>query len=209
MPPPPPFDSATLRLIAITDDVRDGVAGLVERASAAVRGGATMVQLRLKDVDARTLVAAGRALVDGLRVPVLVNDRVDVALACGAAGAHLGARDIPIADARRIVPAGFILGASVSRAEDLENARLADYVGIGPVYATSSKADAGAAVGEPVFAELARRAALPAVAIGGVTAERLPSLRRAGAAGAAVISAIFGAPDPEVAAAALRSASEI
>ena len=209
MPPPLPFDSATLRLIAITDDLRDGVAGLVERASAAVRGGATMVQLRLKDVDARTLVAAGRALVDGLRVPVLVNDRVDVALACGAAGAHLGASDIPIADARRIVPAGFILGASVSRAEDLENARLADYVGIGPVYATSSKADAGAAVGEPVFAELARRAALPAVAIGGVTAERLPSLRRAGAAGAAVISAIFGAPDPEVAAAALRSASEI
>jgi thiamine-phosphate pyrophosphorylase len=209
VPPPLPFDSATLRLIAITDDLRDGVAGLVERASAAVRGGATMVQLRLKDVDARTLVAAGRALVDGLRVPVLVNDRVDVALACGAAGAHLGASDIPIADARRIVPAGFILGASVSRAEDLENARLADYVGIGPVYATSSKADAGAAVGEPVFAELARRAALPAVAIGGVTAERLPSLRRAGAAGAAVISAIFGAPDPEVAAAALRSASEI
>ena len=209
MPPPLPFDSATLRLIAITDDLRDGVAGLLERASAAVRGGATMVQLRLKDVDARTLVSAGRALVEGLRVPVLVNDRVDVALACGAAGAHLGASDIPIAEARRIVPAGFILGASVSRAEDLENARLADYVGIGPVYFTSSKADAGAAVGEPVFAELARRAALPAVAIGGVTAERLPALRRAGAAGAAVISAIFGAPDPEVAAAALRSASEI
>jgi len=203
------LDPSTLRVIAITDDLRDGVAGLVARASAAVRGGATMVQLRLKDANARDMVTVGRALVGGLAVPVLVNDRVDVALACGAAGAHLGASDLPIADARRIVPPHFILGASIARAEDLENARLADYVGIGPVYPTISKADAGEALGEAAFAELARGAARPAVAIGGVTAERLPALRQVGAAGVAVISAIFGAPDPAAAAAALRSASEI
>ena len=203
----PRFDPAALRLIAITDDLRDGTEGLVARASAAVRGGATMVQLRLKDVGGRRLVEVGRALVASLGVPVLVNDRVDVALACGAAGAHLGASDLPIADARRIVPPGFILGASISVEADLANARDADYVGIGPVYPTSSKLDAGDALGEALFADFRRRADLPAVAIGGVTAGNVPELHRLGAAGVAVISAIFGSADPAAAAAALRSAS--
>jgi thiamine-phosphate pyrophosphorylase len=205
--PAPRFDPASLRVIAVTDDLRDGTDGLVGRAAAAVRGGATMVQLRLKDAGGRSLVEVGRALVASLSVPVLVNDRVDVALACGAAGAHLGASDLPIADARRIVPPGFILGASVSAEADLANARPADYVGIGPVYPTSSKLDAGDALGEALFAELARRSGRPAVAIGGVSAAHLPALRRLGAAGVAVISAIFGSADPAAAAAALRSAS--
>ena len=89
-------DDARLRLCAITDDLRDGVTGLVERAVAAERGGATMVLLRLKHVDARELLSAGRALVEALSIPVVVSERLDVALACGAAGVHLQAESMPI-----------------------------------------------------------------------------------------------------------------
>lgn len=200
------LDPDSLRLVAITDDLRDGIAGLVERARSAERGGATMVQLRLKTVDARTLVAVGTALVDALAVPVLVNDRIDVALACGAAGVHLGFDDIPVRAARRIVPPGFVLGASVGADAEVANGREADYVGIGPVYATASKPDAGAAIG---LGELARLAALcgrPAVGIGGITSANAANVIGAGVAGVAVIQGVFGRATPETAAAALRSA---
>ena len=193
---------AALALCAITDDLRDGLDGLVGRARAAVEGGATMVQLRLKHADARTMVEAGRALVAALAVPLIVNDRVDVALACGAAGAHLGFDDLPIAAARTIVPPGFVLGASVGSDAEVENGALADYVGIGPVHATASKADAGAAIGVEGFATLARATGRPALAIGGVEPADVAALRAAGAAGVAVIRAIFGQADPRAAAAA-------
>ena len=204
------LDPATLRLLAITDDLRDGTEGLVARAEAAARGGATMVQLRLKVADARTLVHVGRALVAVLRplgVPVLVNDRVDVALACGAAGAHLGADDLPVRAARRVVPPSFVLGASLGSEAELENAREADYVGIGPLYATGSKLDAGDAIGVEAFARLRRAAGRPAVAIGGISVANVAPVMAAGAEGVAVIRAVFSASDPRRAAAALRSAS--
>lgn len=204
------FDRRSLALVAITDDLRDGVAGLVGRALAAAAGGATMVQLRLKAADARTQVEVGRALVsalDPLGVPLVVNDRVDVALACGAAGAHLGAEDLPIHAARAIVPPGFFLGASISADPDVENARAADYVGIGPVYPTGSKLDAGEAIGVDAFARLLRAAGRPAVAIGGITSENIAPLLEAGADGVAVIRAVLSASDPRAAAEALRSAS--
>ena len=193
-------------LIAITDTP----ANLIDRARAAVRGGATMIQLRLKDADARTLTEVGRALVAALDVPVVINDRADVALACGAAGAHLGADDVPISALRRVVPPGFILGASAGNDAELDAAGGADYVGIGAVYATGSKADAGAAIGVAEFARLAARArdrGIPAVAVGGITAATAGTLRSAGAAGVAVISAIFGARDPETAARAFTQVS--
>lgn len=202
-------DGALLRalaLCAITDDLRDGTAGLVARVEAAVAGGATMVQLRLKHADARTMVEVGRALVAAVPVPVIVNDRVDVALACGAAGAHLGADDLPIAAARAIVPPGFLLGASVGDEHEVENGRLADYVGIGPVYGTTSKADAGDAIGVARFAALREATGRPALAIGGVEAAHVGELRAAGAAGVAVIRAILGARDPRAAAAAFVTA---
>ena len=201
------FDAASLRLVAITDDIRDGIPGLVERARSAEEGGATMVQLRLKAVDARTLVAAGAALVQALRVPVLVNDRVDVALVCGAAGAHLGFDDIPVAAARRIVPAGFVLGASVGADGEAANGRDADYVGIGPVYATASKRDAGAAIGTDELARLIALCGRPAVGIGGIVPENAASVIGAGAAGVAVIQGVFGRVNPATAAAALRLAT--
>jgi thiamine-phosphate pyrophosphorylase len=201
------FDPAALTLLAITDDLRDGRAGLVARAEAAVRGGATMVQLRLKDVDGRTLVEVARELVAALSVPVLVNDRADVALAAGAAGVHLGADDLPPRALRRVVPDGFVIGASVGSDAELPQAEGADYVGIGPVFATASKSDAGDAIGVAEFARLAALTGLPAVAIGGITPENTPAVLAAGACGVAVIRAVFGADDPSSAARSLRHAS--
>jgi thiamine-phosphate pyrophosphorylase len=195
-----------VELIAITDHAE----ALVPRARAAVHGGATMIQLRLKHADARTLAAIARALIEAVDVPVIINDRADVALAVGAAGAHLGADDVPIPALRNVVPPGFILGASAGNDAELDEAMGAgaDYVGIGAVYATGSKSDAGAPIGINEFARLAARAAqhgLPAVAVGGITAATAHTVREAGAAGVAVISAIFGAHDPEAAARALRA----
>lgn len=201
------FDPETLKLVAITDDLRDGRFGLVARAAAAEQGGATMVQLRLKDVDGRTLVEVARALVTALTVPLVVNDRADVALAAGAAGVHLGADDVPARVLRPALPRGFIIGASVGSEDEVPNAVGADYVGIGPVFATASKSDAGDAIGIGEFARLAGLAGLPSVAIGGMTADNAAALMAAGARGVAVIRAVFAAPDPSSAARSLRRAT--
>jgi len=203
------MDERALRLVAITDDLRDGVDGLRARAERAVNGGATMIQLRLKDADARTLVEVAKALVRALpRVPVIVNDRLDVALVAGAAGVHVGPDDLPAAAVRRLVPEGFVVGASVGSDAEIVLARGADYVGIGPLYETASKPDAGRAIGPVAFARLAKACRIPAVAIGGIDASNAGAAMRAGAAGVAVIRAVFGAPDPEGAARAIRAAED-
>jgi thiamine-phosphate pyrophosphorylase len=202
------MDAELLRLVAITDDLHDGVAGLVARAAGAVRGGATMIQLRLKDADARTMVEVARALGLALPagVPVVVNDRLDVALAAGASGVHVGPNDLPATAVRRLVPPGFIVGASVGSDAEIVLARDADYVGIGPLYDTTTKPDAGAGIGAEAFARLARSCRLPAVAIGGIDATNASAALRAGAAGVAVIRAVMGAREPEAAARAIRAA---
>ena len=200
------LDPSSLLLCAITDDARDGVDGLVARASEAVAGGATMVQLRLKDAPSRRLFDAARALVERLPVPVIVNDRVDVALASGAAGVHVGAEDVPASAIRPFVPPGFVIGASVTGAHDLPDLAGADYAGIGPVFPTSSKPDAAPAMGLATFAELAARAGIPSVAIGGVDESNAAAVVAAGASGIAVIRAVFGSDDPRAAARALRRA---
>jgi thiamine-phosphate pyrophosphorylase len=202
----PAFDREMLRVMAITDDLRDGREGLVARAELAVRGGATSVQLRLKDVDVRVMLEVARLLIARCTVPVLVNDRLDVALAAGAAGAHLGADDLPIQAARRIVPPGFVLGASLGSQDEIAGTVGADYVGVGPVFATVSKVDAGPSIGLEEMRLLVQQAGLPAVAIGGITTENAPTVLRAGADGVAVISAIFGSRDPLRATQSLRSA---
>ena len=194
------MDTAILRLIAITDNVRDGQAGLIERAAASARGGATCIQLRLKDVSARDLAGLAAELIRSVGIPVIINDRADVALAVGAAGVHLGADDIPVRAVRSFAPAGFIVGASVGSDEEIENAKGADYVGIGPVYATGSKKDAGKAIGVDGFSRLAVATGLPAVAIGGITAANARAAIEAGAAGVASIASLFGAIDPLAAA---------
>jgi len=199
------IDTSWLRLIAITDNVRDGQSGLIARASAAVQGGATCVQLRLKDVAARDLVGVARELIRTVNVPVIVNDRADVAIAAGAAGVHLGADDVPVSAARSIAPPGFLIGASVGCDAEAPLAEGADYVGVGPVFATRSK-NAGTPIGLGEFRRLAQLTGLPAIAIGGITPENARSAIDAGAVGIAVISSIFGVNDPLAAAQALASA---
>ena len=200
------IDPSILRLIAITDNVRDGQSGLIARAVAAVNGGATCVQLRLKDVAARDLVGVARELIKSVSVPVIVNDRADVAIAAGAAGVHLGADDAPVSAVRAIAPNGFLIGASVGSDEEVPLAAGADYVGVGPVFGTSSKSDAGSAIGLAEFTRLSTATGLPTVAIGGITAANARSALDAGAIGIAVISSIFGAIDPLAAAQELASA---
>ncbi|HEY7877431.1 MAG TPA: thiamine phosphate synthase [Gemmatimonadaceae bacterium] len=204
------FAPECLRLVAITDGLHSGTSELVDRAGAAVRGGATMIQLRLKDADARTLMEVSRRLLSVLpnTVPLVVNDRADVAIAAGAAGVHVGPDDLSPGAIRRIAPPGFIIGASVGTDHEVPAAGKADYVGVGPVFPTDSKLDAGDAIGTARFGELATRCGRPAVAIGGIDATNAALAIAAGAAGVAVIRAVFGATDPEDAARALRAAME-
>jgi thiamine-phosphate pyrophosphorylase len=201
------LDSDALTLVAITSGDADSADTLVQRACACVRGGATMVQLRLKDASPRTQVEVARALIAALPadVPLIMNDRADLALAAGAAGVHVGADDLPAATVRRLVGPGLIIGVSVGSDAEAVQAADADYVGIGPVYATASKGDAGAAIGVAELQRLAALCARPAVAIGGIDASNAGALIGAGVRGIAVIRALFSAPDPEQAARSLRS----
>lgn len=202
------LDPDTLTLVAITDGVRGGADEIVQRALACVRGGATMVQLRLKDADARTQVEVARALLVSLppSVPLIMNDRADLAIAAGAAGVHVGPEDLPAAAVRRILGPDRIVGVSVGNDAEALQASDADYVGIGPVYATASKGDAGDAIGVAELERLAVLCARPAVGIGGIDAANAAAVIAAGACGVAVIRALFSAGDPEEAARSLRSA---
>lgn len=200
------LDPKILRLVAITDDAEDRRKDLVERVAAAVRGGATSVQVRLKTAAPREVVEVTRSIMGAVSVPVIVNDRADIALAAGAAGVHVGEADLPVIAIRRFAPADFIIGASLGGDAELANARDADYVGIGPVYGSDSKSDAGAAIGVEGFKRLAAMVSHPALAVGGITADKALQITVAGAAGVAVINAIFKAPDPETATRAIADA---
>ena len=180
------------------------------RRAVAGGGGATIIQVRLKDALPSEVVALARALVGALGVPVIVNDRVDVALAAGAAGAHLGQEDPPLDRLRPHVPPGFLLGLSVGSPAEAARGRAwpADYWSVGPCFATANKPDAGAPLGAAGFGRLAQLAppGIPVIGIGGVTAANAPALVREGAAGVAVIGAVWEAAEPAAAARALRAA---
>jgi thiamine-phosphate pyrophosphorylase len=199
-----------LRLMVITDAALLQGRDALEACRRAVRGGATMIEVRMKGAPARDLLGLTRGLVQALTVPVIVNDRVDVALVAGAAGAHLGHDDPPLDALRPHVPAGFLLGLSVGSRSEVERARPwpADYWSVGPCFATAHKPDAGAPLGAEGFASLRRLAppGIPVIAIGGVTAANAGALMRAGAAGVAVLGAVWSASDPTAATRALRAA---
>ena len=193
--------AAVVRLMLVTEDGLVAGRDLVALALAAERGGVTSVQLRLKRAPAREQVAAARALVGALRIPVLVNDRPDVALAAGAAGVHLGPEDLPVPLARKVVPTGFILGASAGSPDEAAAAAGADYWGIGPWRRTETKTDAGEALGpEGLRRIVALARGMPCIAIGGVRPEDIAEVLAAGGVGVAVVSGILGAADVEAAA---------
>lgn len=193
--------AAQLRLILVTDDVLLADRDLVTVCRAAAQGGVSCIELRLKRVSPRELVARARDLVAALTVPVLVNDRLDVALAAGAAGVHLGGDDLPVALARRISPAGFVIGASVGTREEIPAGLGADYWGVGPWRPSLTKPDAGAPIGPEGFrAIVAEAEGIPCVAIGGILPADVDRVRRAGGAGVAVVSGILGEENVERAA---------
>ena len=190
-----------VRLMLVTDDRLVEGRDLLALALAAERGGVTSVQVRLKRATGRELAEAVRVLIRALRVPVIVNDRPDVALATGAAGVHLGPDDLSPDLVRRIAPPGFLIGTSVGSEEEAAATGPADYWGIGPWRATATKEDAGRALGPEGFTRLIRLAGTtPGIAIGGVIPDDVPVVLRRGGVGVAVVSGILGEGDVEAAA---------
>lgn len=207
-----------LRLNAIVDPERAGGRDLAELARLCAEGGATLVQLRDKVSETRAMVAEARAIKKALApfaVAFVVNDRVDVALAAAADGVHLGPDDMAVADARRLLGPGAIIGLSVKNVAAAEAApvELIDYVGSGGVYATLSKQQKNPPIGPEglarIIALLRERAQqcnreLPVCGIAGIDATNAGAVIAAGADGVAVISALSLTPDPAAAARALR-----
>jgi len=197
--------SLDLSLYLVTDTVLCGQRGVPATVRAAIAGGVTVVQLRDPAATTRQLYEAAvalRAVVGD--VPLIVNDRLDVALAAGADGVHLGQSDLPVRKARGIAGDDFIIGWSVSTTDEVDHAADIDYLGIGPVFPTATKPDAGAALGPAKVRELADRSSLPTVAIGGITVGNAAEI--AGVDGICVVSAICAADDPRAAAESLRKA---
>jgi thiamine-phosphate pyrophosphorylase len=206
--------SVDLTLYVLADPVRAHGRSLADISAAAARGGATLVQLRDKSGETRALVEQARAVkhaLAGSGVPVLINDRVDVALASGANGVHLGRDDLDQRTARRLLGPRAIIGATVRADEDV-NALVPgaiDYVCVGGVFATKSKDNPDPPIGVQGFARLARlvreRApGIPVGAIAGIDESNAGEVIGAGADGIAVVSAVTAAKDPEAAARALR-----
>lgn len=196
-------------LTVVTDDRLSLGRPQIQVVRAAIAGGATVVQLRQKEGTTRAMVELGRALRALTRdagVALIVNDRLDVALAVEADGVHVGQDDMPADVARRLIGPAALLGVSAATPDEARAAEAAgaDYVGVGSVYATGSKADAGAPIGLAGLAAVAAVVRVPVVAIGGIGPGRAADCIRHGAAGVAVISAIVSQPEPEVAARLLR-----
>ncbi len=200
-----------LSLYYVTDTPLSARHGLIETALMAVRGGATLIQLRDPLAKASWLVEQGRALAIVLKplgVPLIINDRPDVALAVGAEGVHLGQEDLPPQAARAILGAAAIIGLSITDAVQMKDVPwdLVDHLGIGPVLSKGVKPDAAEPMGLQGLASCVRLSRKPVVAIGGMTVEAVPDVIATGAEGLAVVVAIAGADDPEDAAAAFRTA---
>lgn len=199
-----------LRLYVVLDLGLAGGKPLAELGADAVAGGATMLQVRVKSASTRELVTQVSEVLAATRssgVPVLVNDRADVALATGAAGVHLGEDDLPIDAARRILGESMVVGSS---AGDPDAARRsenegADYLGTGDVYGTKSKPDADEPIGLDGLSRVARVVGIPVVAIGGIAPGRAAPAIQAGASGVAVISAVIAAQDVAASARNLRA----
>jgi thiamine-phosphate pyrophosphorylase len=178
---------------------------MLDVVRAAVQGGVTCVQLREKTCDTREFIEEALAVKEFLRsrgVPLIINDRVDVALAVGADGVHLGQKDMPLVAARAIVTNTMLIGISAESEADAVAAEKdgADYLGVSPIFATPTKTDAAAPLGLAGLQTIRRAVRLPLVGIGGLNRQNAAAVVRSGADGIAVVSAIVAAEDPEQAA---------
>lgn len=198
-----------LRLYLVTDrplSLGRDIAWVVEEA---VKGGATMVQLREKDIDTREFIALACRLQPILKeagVPLIINDRVDVALAVDADGVHIGQSDMPYDIARRLLGPDKIIGLSVENMDEVREANSldVDYIGISPVYSTATKTDTAPPFGLEGLGEAVRLSVHPTVAIGGMNIKTAADVLGTGVDGIAVVSGICSAPDPKTAAEELR-----
>ena len=203
-----------LRLYAVTDRraLPAGVT-LAQAVEAALDGGVTCLQLREKEASAGEILALARTLLPlcrARRVPLLINDRVDIALAAGADGVHLGQEDLPLPEARALLGPDRILGATAHTVAEALRAQAegADYLGVGAMFPTGTKADTVPTSTDTLKA-ICAAVSIPVVASGGGNAENLPTLAGTGIAGAAVVSAIFSQSDLTAAARALRAAADL
>ena len=204
------FNPEVLRLYLVTDQSLTRGRTLADVVAAAVQGGVTCVQLREKQLDTRAFLAqalALKALLAPHGVPLIINDRIDIALACGAEGVHLGQSDMPVHAARQLLPPQVFIGWSVESMADVHDSATLplDYLGVSPVFATPTKTDTKTAWGLDGLAQVRAATALPLVAIGGIHAGNAQAVLRAGADSLAVVSALCAADDPHAAAADLRA----
>lgn len=198
-----------MELYIVTDRKASRGRDHMSMVRAALDGGADVIQLRDKDLSGRDLYALARemaSLVHASRARFIVNDRLDIALAAGADGVHLGQYDLPVAAARSLSPPSLIIGASVGSVEEALAAERdgANYIALSPVFSTPTKDDAGPGHGLEVLREIKAAVKLPVIAIGGVNAGNVTEVVAAGADGVAVISAVLGADDVEAAARSMR-----
>ncbi|NJD38717.1 MAG: thiamine phosphate synthase [Geobacter sp.] len=205
-------ESANSRLLLhlVTDRSLSRGRALVEVVAEAVAGGVTCVQLREKDCSTREFLQealALKALLQPLRVPLIINDRVDIALAVEADGVHLGQSDMPITHARRLLGPNCLIGISAESVQDAIDAEQqgADYIGISPVFSTPTKTDTAQALGLDGIRQIRELVRIPLVGIGGINQTNAGQVLAAGADGVAVVSAIMAAESPRLAAEAIRS----
>lgn len=190
-----------MQLYAVTDRAWTGRQTLYEQVESALRGGATCVQLREKHLSEEEFLAEAiemHTLCARYGVPLIINDRADIAVQSGAEGVHVGQKDRPARDVRRLIGEDRILGVSARTVEQALAAQEAgaDYLGVGAVYGTSTKEDA-VAVSHETVRRIREAVSIPIVAIGGITRDNLPGLSGCGVDGVALVSAIFGAGDIE------------
>lgn len=198
-----------LRLYLVTDQPSLKGRTLIDVVQAAVQGGVTCVQLREKHANSRDFYAQAVALMDlltPLNVPLIINDRLDIALACSAQGVHLGQSDLPVDAARKLLPPEVFIGWSVeTMAEVAQSAALpVDYLGVSPVFATPTKTDTATPWGLEGLQRVRTATPLPLVAIGGIHLHNAASVLQAGADSLAVVSALCSAADPHTAAQQLK-----
>ncbi len=199
------------RLCVIADVEAAGGRYLPSMVEESVSAGATLVQFRAKSLNTADLFELGcriQEVVHKHGIPLIINDRVDIALACDASGVHLGQKDLPLKAARALLGKKKIIGISISSVEEARAAEAqgADYLGVGPVFYTSSKRDLPKIIGTEGLKAIKAEVKIPLLAIGGITIERAPEVAASGADGIAVISAVWGADDIAVTTKALITA---